>query len=109
MTVKFFVSLGFAACVLMGCANATVHMSDEAAKAAQAAQAKGGVAKAQYEERQVNFFSGFGQQHTINAAQICGGADKVATVDVDQSFSDAVIATVTLGIYTPLSARVFCK
>jgi hypothetical protein len=46
---------------------------------------------------------------TIDAAKVCGGADKVASVDVNQSFADAVVATITLGIYTPLSARVFCK
>ncbi len=109
MTVKFFVSLGFAACALMGCANATFHMNEEAAKAAEAAAAKGDAAKAQYEVRHANFFSGFGQRHTIHADKICGGADKVASVEVDQSLMDAVIATVTLGIYTPLSARVYCK
>jgi Bor protein len=58
---------------------------------------------------QANFLSGFGQQHTIDAVQVCGSLDKVASVEVEQSLMDAVIATVTLGIYTPLSARVYCK
>jgi Bor protein len=109
MTFKFLVSLGFVACSLIGCANATFHMNEEAAKAAAARAASATPAAPQHEERQANFFSGFGQQHTINAAAVCGGAEKVATVDVNQSLMDAVIATVTLGIYTPLSARVYCK
>ncbi len=111
MKIKFFVfvSLSLVACTLIGCANATFHMNEEAAKAAEAAEAGGAKTQAQYETRHANFFSGFGQRHTIHADKICGGADKVASVEVDQSLMDAVIATVTLGIYTPLSARVYCK
>jgi hypothetical protein len=85
---------------LAGCANATFNFTDTE-RAADA--------QPMTEHRQANFFSGFGQQQTINAAKVCGGIDKVVSVDVDQSFLDAVIATVTLGIYTPLSGRVFCK
>jgi hypothetical protein len=100
MSPRLFAALGLSACLLLGCANATFNMSEEVAQAD---------AKPQTEQRQANFFSGFGQKHAINAAKVCGGADKVASVDVNQSFMDAVIATVTLGIYTPLSARVYCK
>lgn len=100
MNLKVCASLGITTCLLLGCANATFNMRDEAVQTD---------AKPQMEQRQANFFSGFGQKHAINAAKVCGGADKVASVDVNQSFMDAVIATVTLGIYTPLSARVFCK
>ncbi len=82
------------------CANATFNFTD-------VARPEG--AQPNAEQRQANFASGFGERHTIDAAKVCGGADKVASVDVNQSFMDAVIATVTLGIYTPLSARVFCK
>ena len=86
--------------ILGGCANATFNFTDTARLED---------AKPNAEERQLNFFSGFGVHQTIDAAKVCGGADKVASVDVNQSFADAVVATVTLGIYTPLSARVFCK
>lgn len=82
------------------CANATFNFTD-------VPRPEG--AQPNAEQRQANFVSGFGERHTIDAAKVCGGADKVASVDVNQSFMDAVIATVTLGIYTPLSARVFCK
>jgi Bor protein len=85
---------------LIGCANATFNFTDAT---------RPEDTKPNAEERQLNFFSGFGQRQTIDAAKVCGGADKVASVDVNQSFADAVVATITLGIYTPLSARVFCK
>jgi hypothetical protein len=100
MTMKFLVSLGFVAFSLVGCANATFNFNGQSPSETDTPK---------LEQRQANFFSGFGQQHTIDAAKVCGGIDKVASVDVNQSLMDAVIATVTLGIYTPLSARVYCK
>lgn len=89
-----------AALVLTGCANATFNFTDKSPAESD---------KPKLEQRQANFFSGFGQQHTIDAVKVCGGMEKVSSVDVNQSLMDAVIATVTLGIYTPLSARVYCK
>lgn len=86
--------------LLLGCANATFDLTDKPRSADAVPNS---------EVRQANFFSGFGERHIIDAAKVCGGADKVASVDVNQSFVDAVIATLTLGIYTPLSARVYCK
>jgi Bor protein len=98
MTQKL--SLIAAALVLTGCANATFNFTDKSPTEAD---------KPKMEQRQANFFSGFGQKHNIDPVKVCGGLDKVASVDVNQSFTDALIATVTLGIYTPLSARVYCK
>lgn len=87
--MKSYVGLGLTVIVLVGCANATFNFTDA--------------------EREVDAQPKAEQQQTINTAKICGGIDKVESVYVDQSFLDAVIATATLGIYTPLSARVFCK
>ncbi len=89
-----------AALVLTGCANATFNFTEKSPSEGD---------KPKLEQRQANFFSGFGQQHTIDPVKVCGGMEKVSSVDVNQSLMDAVIATVTLGIYTPLSARVYCK
>ena len=110
MSIRFPPRFGFlaclitayvlAACVLAGCANATFNLADKSPSETDVPKT---------EVQQANFLSGFGQRHSIDAVKVCGGADKVASVDVNQSFMDAVIATVTLGIYTPLSARVFCK
>jgi len=105
MSTRFLARLGFSACVLTacvlaGCANASFTFADKSPSETDVPKV---------EVRQANFLSGFGERHIIDAVKVCGGADKVASVDVNQSFTDAVIATVTLGIYTPLSARVFCK
>jgi hypothetical protein len=104
MTLKPRLAIASAAATafiaLAGCANATFNFTDKS-------PAEGD--KPKMEQRQANFFSGFGQQHTIDPVKVCGGIDKVASVDVNQSLMDAVIATITLGIYTPLSARVYCK
>ena len=99
-SVSIFATLLLATVLLSGCANATFNFTDAT---------RPDDTKPNVQEHRAIFFSGFGLRQTIDAAKVCGGADKVASVDVDQSFMDAVIATVTLGIYTPLSARVFCK
>ena len=54
------------------------------------------------------FVSGIGQSKTIDAAAVCGGADKVVRTEVQQTFVDGLLGFVTLGIYTPRDARVDC-
>lgn len=54
------------------------------------------------------FVNGIGQQHTINAAQICGGKGNVASVEVEQTFVNGLLGAVTGGIYTPRQYRVVC-
>lgn len=54
------------------------------------------------------FISGLGQKKTVDAATICGGADKVMRTETQQTFVNGLLGFVTLGIYTPLEARVYC-
>jgi len=54
------------------------------------------------------FVSGIGQSKEIDAAAICGGADKVAKVETQTSPINIALAYVTGGIYTPRQARVYC-
>ncbi|USH04136.1 Bor family protein [Grimontia kaedaensis] len=61
------------------------------------------------EQMQSFFVSGIGQKKTVDAASVCGGAENVAKVEVQQTFLDGVLGFVTFGIYTPRDARVFCK
>ena len=66
-------------------------------------------AEPSYEENSGFWFSGiFNQTDEINAAEICGGADKIAYVDARDSGKNILISIVTLGIYTPRSKRVYC-
>jgi uncharacterized lipoprotein YajG len=60
------------------------------------------------EKRQTFFLGGILQEKSIDAAKTCGGADKVAKVERQETFVDGLLGVVTLGIYTPLTARVYC-
>jgi len=54
------------------------------------------------------FVSGIGQSKQIDAAQVCGSADKVVRTEVQQTFVNGLLGVVTFGIYTPREARVYC-
>lgn len=55
------------------------------------------------------FISGLGQSKTIDAAEICGGSDKVVRTETQETFANGLLRFVTLGIYTPREARVYCS
>ena len=52
------------------------------------------------------FVSGIGQKKTVDAAKICGGAENVVKTETQQTFVNGLLGFITLGIYTPLEARV---
>ena len=54
------------------------------------------------------FVSGIGQKKTVDAAKICGGAENVVKT-ANQTFVNGLLGFITLGIYTPLEARVYCS
>ena len=60
------------------------------------------------EDRQAFFVSGLGQTQTMNAAEICGGANKIIKVEAEHTFVDGLLGALTWGIYTPRMARVYC-
>lgn len=62
-----------------------------------------------YEDMQHFFVSGLVQEQDVNAAEICGGAEKVVKVESHHSFINGVLGVLTYGIYTPRDARVYCK
>ena len=55
------------------------------------------------------FVSGIGQKKTVDAAKICGGAENVVKTETQQTFVNGLLGFITLGIYTPLEARVCCS
>ena len=55
------------------------------------------------------FVSGLGQTQTVNAAEVCGGSQKVAKVERLQSGLNSVLSFLTRGIYTPYTAKVYCS
>ena len=48
-----------------------------------------------------------GQKKTVDAAKICGGAENVVKTETQQTFVNGLLGFITLGIYTPLEARVY--
>ena len=62
-----------------------------------------------YSKSQTFFISGIGQEQTVNAAEVCGGAANVAKVQTVQEPVDIALSLVTVGIYTPRTAKVYCK
>lgn len=62
-----------------------------------------------FSKSQSFFIGGIGQTQSVNAAEVCGGAANVAKVQTIQSPTDVALGVVTFGIYTPRTAKVFCK
>ena len=50
-----------------------------------------------------------GMKKTVDAAKICGGAENVVKTETQQTFVNGLLGFITLGIYTPLEARVYCS
>ncbi|MEB6380612.1 Bor family protein [Leclercia adecarboxylata] len=94
--MKKLMMIAFVAAALSGCAQQTFKINNGIAE------------KPAQETRQSFFVNGIGQSKTIDAAQVCGGADKVIRTEVQESGTDVLLRVVTLGIYTPREARVYC-
>ena len=61
------------------------------------------------EEMQHFFVSGLGQTQSINAADVCGGANRVAKVERVQTALNWFLGLLSSGIYTPYTAKVYCS
>lgn len=85
------------ATVLSGCAQQTFKINNSIAE------------KPTQETRQSFFLNGIGQSQTIDAASVCGGADKVVRTEVQESGMDVFLRVITIGIYTPREVRVYCS
>lgn len=96
---KSLVSTLLISVALVGCANQRFNVAGEVTD----------TSAAKSEDSQSFFISGIGQKQTIDAAQACGGAAKVGGVAVEQTPLNILLGMVTMGIYTPRTARVYCK
>ncbi len=97
--MKKFIFPWLVVAVLSGCANTRFNVNGEI-----------GVDEVpRYEDRQTYFISGLGQKQTVDAVKICGSPDKVKAVAKEHTFLDGVLSAFTFGIYTPETARVYCK
>ena len=53
------------------------------------------------------FVSGIGQKGLSMQPKICGGAENVVKTETQQTFVNGLLGFITLGVYTPLEARVY--
>jgi len=84
--------------LLNGCATQTYHVNSI------------GNANVEKEERMQNFFvAGVGQENELDAAKICHGTENIIKVESKLSFLDGFLGVLTSGIYTPRTAKVYCK
>lgn len=82
--------------VLSGCAQQTFKINNGIAD------------KPTQEVKQSFFVNGIGQSQIIDAALVCGSSDKVIRTEVQESGMDVFLRIITIGIYTPREARVYC-
>lgn len=79
-----------------GCASQTAHLRSQQISAS-------------YTETQAFFVGGIGQEKVLNAAEVCQGAENVVKVESKQEARNVAMSIITLGIYTPRTAKVFCN
>ena len=84
------------ACLLQGCAQQTFTVQNKPAA----------VAPRNHHPSFLRFWNW--AEKTVDAAKICGGAENVKT-ETQQTFVNGLLGFITLGIYTPLEARVYCS
>ena len=54
-------------------------------------------------------FLELGRRKLPMLTKICGGAENVVKTETQQTFVNGLLGFITLGIYTPLEARVYCS
>ena len=95
--MKKLLALCLAAGTLAGCATQTFTITPDSSP--------------EFPDREVSqpfFVGGIAQRKHIDAAKLCGGTHKIARIETIESPVDIVLGTLTFGIYTPKTARVYC-
>lgn len=90
------IALAAAVLAVSGCAQQTFKINNGAER------------RPAKEVSQAFFFSGIGQTKTLNAANICHGAENVARIETQATAFDVIVTTLTLSIYSPRDARIYC-
>jgi hypothetical protein len=55
------------------------------------------------------FVGGIGQSHRINASEICGGSDKVVSVEGQTTFVNGLLSFMSGNLFTPRQYRIICR
>lgn len=97
--MKKFIAVSLLAVFFAGCTTQTAQIAGEVTDNIKPTKSV----------NQSFFIGGIGQQETLNVLEICGSADKINQVETVLSGSNILVGVVTLGIYTPRTANVYCK
>ena len=57
----------------------------------------------------ISSFLELGRRKLSVTAKICSGAENVVKTETQQTFVNGLLGFITLSIYTPLEARVYCS
>lgn len=87
---------------LLGCASQTVILRPAAQTPLPDSQQTSA-------DSQTFWLGGLGQDQRIDAARLCGGAEHVMGVRTHQTSLEAALAAISLGVYSPRTAAVFCQ
>lgn len=87
-----------AAVMLTGCASVTVRPEGGAKLSSEPT----------YNASKNYFFWGLKGEHTIDVQEICAGKG-VDQLQSQKTFKDGFLGAITLGIYAPKTAKVWCK
>ena len=60
-----------------------------------------------YQKRQQFFFWGLAGEHSIDVKEVCGGRD-AKQMQTQNTFVDGLLRVITLGIYAPRTAKIWC-
>lgn len=60
-----------------------------------------------YEDRKTFLFWGLSGEHDVDVRAVCGGG-KARQMQSQWTFVDGLLNTITLGIYAPRTAKVWC-
>jgi hypothetical protein len=60
------------------------------------------------DDAQIFWVGGIGQQKEVDAAKVCGSADKVVRVETEDTPINILTRAITLSIYAPRQVRVYC-
>lgn len=95
--MKKMVFVSLLAILSSGCATQSYLLSN------------GGSSTPSYNKMQTFFVSGIGQEKQVDAAAVCGGADKIFKVQTKITFLNGLLSQVSYGVYTPRQIIVYCK
>ena len=60
-----------------------------------------------YEERKKFYWWGLKNEHSVDVHSVCSGTEPLQ-MQSQQTFSDGFLSVITLGIYYPRTAKVWC-